>query len=161
MSAAPTTPPRERVLAAIDEAADELVAFVAETVRARSVTGAEGEVARLYEQWLSDRGFAVKLAPVDPAFRDARPAFAGERDLAARPNVYGWLQAPTGRPVLALNGHIDVVPAAGGDGDPFSGEVAGGRLRGRGAADMKGGLAAGMFAAHAVRAAGVELGCDV
>ncbi len=61
-------------------------------------------------------------------------------------------------PGLLLLGHTDVVPV--GDGwtvDPFGGEVQDGRLYGRGAADMKGGLAACVAAMSAVREAGVPL----
>ena len=47
-------------------------------------------------------------------------------------------------PIVAFSGHIDVVPAAEGDWrvDPFSGEIVDGSVYGRGAADMKGGVAA-------------------
>jgi acetylornithine deacetylase/succinyl-diaminopimelate desuccinylase family protein len=65
---------------------------------------------------------------------------------------------------LACNGHIDVVPA-GEAGKwrhpPFAGEIGDGRLFGRGAADMKGGVVAMMFAAEAVRRAGVPLAGDL
>ncbi len=59
-------------------------------------------------------------------------------------------------PGLLLLGHTDVVPI--GDGwtkDPFGGEVIDGRIYGRGASDMKGGLAAALVALAALR--GVEL----
>jgi acetylornithine deacetylase/succinyl-diaminopimelate desuccinylase family protein len=76
-----------------------------------------------------------------------------------RPNVLGRLGS--GGRTLAWNGHLDVVPA----GDlstwthpPFAAKVDGGRLIGRGSADMKGGVAAALAAGAAIRAAGVELG---
>jgi acetylornithine deacetylase/succinyl-diaminopimelate desuccinylase-like protein len=59
-------------------------------------------------------------------------------------------------PGLLLLGHTDVVPV--GDGwtkDPFGGELVDGRIYGRGASDMKGGLAASLAALAALR--GVEL----
>ncbi|GAA0958674.1 M20 family metallopeptidase [Kribbella koreensis] len=59
-------------------------------------------------------------------------------------------------PGLLLLGHTDVVPI--GDGwtrDPFGGELLDGRIYGRGASDMKGGLAAALAALAALR--GVEL----
>ena len=60
---------------------------------------------------------------------------------------------------LHLNGHLDVVPAgAGWTGDPFAGEIRDGSVWGRGASDMKGGVAAAVFAAEALRRAGVRLG---
>jgi succinyl-diaminopimelate desuccinylase len=57
-----------------------------------------------------------------------------------------------------LNGHVDVVPA--GDGwtvDPFGGVVRDGRIYGRGACDMKAGIAAAVFAADAISRSGVAL----
>jgi succinyl-diaminopimelate desuccinylase len=68
-----------------------------------------------------------------------------------------------GSPTLLINGHLDTVPVgpAPWAHDPFGGEVSDGRLWGRGAADMKGGVAAAIEAVHAVRRAGTELPCDV
>jgi acetylornithine deacetylase/succinyl-diaminopimelate desuccinylase family protein len=64
------------------------------------------------------------------------------------------------RPALAWNGHLDVVPA--GDPStwrhpPFGAEVVDGTLIGRGAADMKGGIASAFGAVSAIRRSGVEL----
>src|SRR4029453_7329199 len=89
-------------------------------------------------------GFAVEVQEVAPG----------------RPNVIGTLgEKSAGRKSLLLEGHTDVVT----EGDPrewswppFGAELADGRIYGRGAADMKGGLAAAMVAAAAFRRAGVE-----
>ena len=81
-----------------------------------------------------------------------------EIDLVApgRPNVIATLEGGGGDgPTLMFEGHTDVVTE--GDGwtvDPFGGEVRDGRLWGRGAADMKGGLAAMLFATHALASRG-------
>jgi succinyl-diaminopimelate desuccinylase len=73
-----------------------------------------------------------------------------------RPNVIATLDGGGGDgPTLMFEGHTDVVTE--GDGwtvDPFGGEVRDGRLWGRGAADMKGGLAAMLFATHALASRG-------
>jgi succinyl-diaminopimelate desuccinylase len=77
-----------------------------------------------------------------------------------RPNVIGTVgEKRAGQKSLLLEGHTDVVT----EGDPrewswppFGAELANGRIYGRGAADMKGGLAAAMVAAAAFRRAGVE-----
>jgi succinyl-diaminopimelate desuccinylase len=73
-----------------------------------------------------------------------------------RPNVIATVDGGGGPgPTLMFEGHTDVVTE--GDGwtvEPFGGEVAGGRLWGRGSADMKGGLAAMLFAADAFRRRG-------
>ena len=55
-------------------------------------------------------------------------------------------------PNYAFSGHIDVVPASGGPwrAEPFSGEIIDGAIYGRGAADMKGGVAAMLAASRAL-----------
>ena len=75
-----------------------------------------------------------------------------------RPNVIAELQGSLGAgPVLLFEGHTDVVMP----GDlsqwthaPFGGEIVDGRLYGRGAADMKAGVTAMLFAARALQLAG-------
>lgn len=91
---------------------------------------------------------ACRLRGIEPALDEVEPG---------RPNVRGVLPGGNG-PGLLLLGHSDVVPA--GDGwttSPTGGLVRDGRLYGRGAADMKGGLAALVVAMGALRRAGVEL----
>src|SRR5688500_2994265 len=61
--------------------------------------------------------------------------------------VAGRLAGTGGGRSMAINGHVDVVPVGDTSAwshDPWAGEVAGGRLWGRGATDMKGGVAAGL-----------------
>jgi acetylornithine deacetylase len=81
-----------------------------------------------------------------------------------RPITVGTLVGAGGGRSLIVNGHIDVVNS--GDPSlwsvpPFSGEIRDGRIIGRGALDMKGGIAAAMFAVRALRACGVELAGDL
>jgi acetylornithine deacetylase/succinyl-diaminopimelate desuccinylase-like protein len=60
-------------------------------------------------------------------------------------------------PGLLLLGHTDVVPVGEGwTKDPFGGAVENGRIYGRGASDMKGGLAASLAAMAALRGAGLS-----
>ncbi len=83
-----------------------------------------------------------------------------EEAAAGRPNVIAdWIGSGPG-PLLILEGHSDVVT----EGDPsvwsvppFGGVIADGRLYGRGAADMKGGLAAAIGAVRALRDARARL----
>jgi succinyl-diaminopimelate desuccinylase len=82
------------------------------------------------------------------------------RSEEGRPSVIASATRPDG-PSLAWNGHLDVVPAGSVDTwsrPPFAGEVVGDRLIGRGAADMKGPIAAALGAYAAIRRAGVDLG---
>jgi acetylornithine deacetylase len=92
----------------------------------------EGDCARALAAVLDDWGFDVRLI-------DGAPG---------RPNLVARL-GPVDAPALMLNGHLDVVGVEGMIHEPFSGDVRGGRIYGRGSADMKGGLAAMCAAAVA------------
>lgn len=62
-----------------------------------------------------------------------------------RINVVGRVHSDSGAPPLAILAHMDTVPAGKGwKYDPFGGEIRDGRLYGRGACDMKAGLAVAM-----------------
>jgi acetylornithine deacetylase len=81
-----------------------------------------------------------------------------------RPDVVGVVKGSGGGRSLILNGHVDVVPA--GDAhdwpvDPWAAELRDGAVWGRGACDMKGGLAAMTMAVRAVQTAGYRLRGDV
>ncbi|HXG68993.1 MAG TPA: ArgE/DapE family deacylase [Gemmatimonadaceae bacterium] len=91
------------------------------------VPGAPGEggVARFLSAVLEDWGFAVELQDVAPE----------------RQNVIARI-GPADTPALMLNGHLDVVGVEGMVHAPFDAELRDGRIYGRGAADMKGGIAA-------------------
>jgi acetylornithine deacetylase/succinyl-diaminopimelate desuccinylase family protein len=81
------------------------------------------------------------------------------RSDAGRPSVIGSLGSG-GHPQLVWNGHLDVVPAGSREAwthDPWAGSVVDGRLIGRGAADMKGPVAAALAATAALRRAGADL----
>lgn len=80
-----------------------------------------------------------------------------------RGNVVGCIPGCNGKKGLLLNGHLDVVPqgAQAWTYDPFSGAIDAGKLYGRGASDMKSGLAALVVAAGLVAQAGVPLQGDL
>ncbi|HEX2754603.1 MAG TPA: ArgE/DapE family deacylase [Candidatus Limnocylindrales bacterium] len=140
---------------AVDPAAirDELAAIV----RIPSVTGREEAVAGELAGRAREAGLAVELLTPDPAAIRADSAWPGEEtERTSLPVVIGRIGRPGGRR-LVLSGHIDVVPP--GDPatwmvDPWGGEVRDGRLHGRGACDMKGGVAAILGAVRALVASG-------
>jgi len=143
----------ERVLAAVDASADELVAFTSDLIKVPTVNP-PGDVyedcARLIGDRLALGGFEVEYHAAEgrPEHTSAHP----------RVNVVGLRRGRALRPAVHLNGHFDVVPAgAGWTLDPFGGVVKDGRVYGRGACDMKAGIAAAVYAAEAIRRAGVEL----
>jgi acetylornithine deacetylase len=132
---------------------ERLVADLAAIVRIPSVTGGEERVAADLAGRLADAGMAVETISPDPAAIRSDPAWPGEEtDRTALPVVIGRLGRPGGRRVI-LSGHVDVVPA--GDlgtwsVDPWAAEIRDGRLYGRGACDMKGGVAAILGAVRAL-----------
>jgi acetylornithine deacetylase/succinyl-diaminopimelate desuccinylase family protein len=135
------TAEESRVLAAVDDAA--LTALLQGLVRCPSPNppGGEEQTVAYLAKACEAAGLSVELDPVLPG----------------RPNLYASVGPPDGRGILVL-GHTDTVPA--GDGwtyEPFGARVESGRLVGRGAADMKGGLAAAVAAMGALVRAGAPL----
>ncbi len=130
-----------RVLAAVDEV--ELTALLQALVRCPSPNppGCEEQTVTRLASACEAAGLAVEVDPVLPG----------------RPNLYASAGPPDEPGVLVL-GHTDTVPAGDGwSGDPYGGSVEAGRLVGRGAADMKGGLAAAVAAMAALGRADVPL----
>jgi succinyl-diaminopimelate desuccinylase len=81
-----------------------------------------------------------------------------------RPSVVVVHSGKVGRPRLVLNGHIDVVPEGDLNGwsvQPFEGVVMENRVYGRGACDMKGGIAAAMMVAKIIKEHGIQLQGDL
>jgi succinyl-diaminopimelate desuccinylase len=147
----------DRVLAEVERAADELVDFTSELIRIPTVNPPGREYRRCAET--IGRRLAAFGMGVDYVEANGRPEHTPE---LPRVNVVGRLEGGSARPCLHLNGHFDVVPP--GDGwtvDPFGGLVRDGRIYGRGASDMKSGLAAAAFAVEAIRRAGVSLAGSV
>jgi acetylornithine deacetylase len=134
--------PAERAvldLVTLDEVRDVAVDLV--RAPGQNPPGDEGPTVAVLARTCAARGLAVTTAEVEPG----------------RSNLSAVLAGGTGPGVLLL-GHTDVVPV--GDNwsvPPFDGLVRDGRLFGRGAADMKGGLAACVVALSALRRAGVTL----
>ena len=141
------------MIGAVDALTDEVVAFTSALIRIPTINPpGEGydECARLIGATLAACGFAVEYH-----VPEGRPEHTARHP---RCNVIGTRRGRAARPLVHLNGHFDVVPAGGGwTVDPFGGVVRDGRIWGRGACDMKAGLAAAMFAAEAIRRAGIDL----
>lgn len=78
-----------------------------------------------------------------------------------RVNVIGILKGTGGGPSLMLNGHMDTVSAESMDENPFAATEKDGNIYGRGALDMKAGVAALIMAVESIMAAGTKLKGDV
>lgn len=160
MAGSDATAAERRVLEAIDE--EELVATLVELVRVPSVTGtdAEAELQHTLARWFEEAGLEVDLWALDLDDLRADPDFPGAE--APRLEGYGLVGTAEGEgpPGLVLQGHVDVVPV--GDlakwpgAEPFSASISDGVLHGRGACDMKAGVAATLAVARALHRSGVR-----
>jgi succinyl-diaminopimelate desuccinylase len=142
---------QEALFTAVDELEGDLVALLQRMIRIPTVNppgdGYEDFVADL-KQVLDQLGYATEVHRVPQDELDTLAPHAGGRP---RPNLLATLRSGAG-PIIHLNGHYDVVPV-GNDWtrDPFGGERSDGDVYGRGAADMKSGLAAQIIAVEALR----------
>jgi len=134
-------------LACLDEA--ELIDLTRDLIRISSVVrpgeagATEAAVAGHVETWLTKQGFDLEVQQVAPG----------------RPNVIAWLGEKGSGKSLLLEGHTDVVTEgnpAEWTHPPFGADLVDGRIYGRGAADMKSGLAAAMVAATAIKRSGAS-----
>ena len=146
----------------IEEAIDEreLVESLRALVRIPSVTGNERAAQEYLAQRMRAADLDVDFWPIDLQALRADPSYPGEEtersEACGLTGTFGGDEGPR----LILNGHIDVVPIGVRENwhvDPWGGELRDGRVFGRGACDMKGGLAAAFAAIRAVQRAGVPL----
>jgi succinyl-diaminopimelate desuccinylase len=138
--------PTESLFKAIDERRDELVELTRALIRFPTVNP-PGEAYRPCAQFIGDRlrarGFSVEYVHA--------AGTPGDSERYPRINVVARRQGAAPGPCVHFNSHIDVVQSGGGwTLDPFAAEVKEGRVYGRGACDMKGGLAASIIAVEAL-----------
>jgi acetylornithine deacetylase len=147
-------PLEENILVSIDGLKDEMVSFLQTLVQHPSTLGLERPAQEIVYRKFKSLGLPADLW--EPRLSDlcVHPGFAPvEWDYTGRPNVTAVLQGNGGGRSLALNGHIDVVspePLWGWSHDPWGAEIVGNRLYGRGAADMKAGIAMMVLALEAL-----------
>ncbi|MEO8289866.1 MAG: ArgE/DapE family deacylase [Gaiellaceae bacterium] len=142
---------------AVEVGFDDTVGFLQKLVRVPSLLGQEEPAQELVEERLRRLGFEVRSIVPDAARLAERPdsgiplmPYDGRRCLVA---TIGGGHGPS----LLLNGHVDVVsaePLHRWTKEPFGAEISDGRLYGRGACDMKGGIAAMLLGVEAALAAG-------
>ncbi|HET8727798.1 MAG TPA: ArgE/DapE family deacylase [Alphaproteobacteria bacterium] len=155
-----------RVLGAVDDAFEDEVALLQTLVRTPSLRGDERPVQEIVADELARRGYVVDRFGIDRDAFAAHPAFSPATiDYADTYNVVGSRQPASNRGrSLILNAHVDVVPTADParwTHPPFAAKRDGDWLYGRGAGDMKAGLAANIFALDALSAAGLSLTAPV
>ncbi|MCU4651451.1 ArgE/DapE family deacylase [Roseibacterium sp. SDUM158016] len=155
-----------RILRAVDAAFDAQTGFLAELTSHASTRGREQSAQDFMAAEIAARGLVVDRWQIDLDEIRGLPGFSpvlGPYDDAI--NVVGTHRSTTrkGRSLI-LNGHVDVVPEGPHDmwdSPPFAPRIDDGWMYGRGAGDMKAGLAGNLFALDALRACGMAPAADV
>ncbi|MDR3264504.1 MAG: YgeY family selenium metabolism-linked hydrolase [Synergistaceae bacterium] len=126
---------------AIGSYENDLIAFAQALVRTRSLSGGEGDVARLTEAKMKELGY-------DEVFIDRIGNVVGKM---------GTGRIGNGEKTLLFDSHMDTVEVVDAEEwkyPPFGGDIVDGRLYGRGSVDMKSALAAAVYAPVVAREAG-------
>jgi acetylornithine deacetylase len=157
---------QQRIIEATEKLEDDIVDFASRLVAEPSTRGEEASVLQVMEAELKKLEFNTKKIAIDPQKLKDHPGFAPVPwEYDNRYNVVGYRPADQeGGRSLMLNGHLDVVNPGCLDfweNDPFSPIIKDGWLYGRGAGDMKSGIAAMIYAVHAVQAAGFGIQAPV
>lgn len=144
---------------------DQITGILKDILRIPSVTGEEAEIQKYFSKYLRDLGLVIDEWEPDIDELKRHPAFVPvESDYKGRPNLVATMKGTgSGRSIL-LNGHVDVIPAGPRDAwsvDPWGGEIIDGKIFGRGASDMKSGLAAMTAAVKILRDLEIKLNGDL
>jgi acetylornithine deacetylase len=160
-----------RVCDAVEERREELVALASALIGFDTTAREPGDPPRderALQERLASRleraGAEIDLWEPDADTLAGKPLVPPGLDFAGRPQLIARRRGSGDGRSLVLNGHIDAVsvePRGRWTSDPFAAEVRDGRLYGRGACDMKGGIAAMTLATETLADLGVELAGDL
>jgi len=129
----------------VERKKEEIVDFCRKLIRIPSVGGEEKEIQEFVARHLREMGLEVEMWDPEIAEMREHPGYVDTgADYRGRPNVVGIYRGKGVGKSLILNGHTDVVtpePVRRWSHDPWGAEVVDGKIYGRGACDMKGGVA--------------------
>ena len=165
----------KKVLDLIGQNKREIIECLRKLISFKTVTPpedgkAEGDDYRELQSYVSnileEMGFDLDMWEIDASKLKRFPGalVLPNRDLSNMPIVVGTLKGGGKGKSLLLNGHYDVVPPGvieNWSHDPFRGEIEGNKIFGRGAFDMKSGVAAMLEAVKFIRQAGIKLSGDL
>jgi acetylornithine deacetylase len=167
----PLTAAEQRACEAIEAGRDELVSLAGALIGFDTTARQVGDPARdeaALQEYLAGRlgaaGASVDVWEPDGKALAGMPLVPPGLSFEGRPQLIARLKGRGEGPSLVFNGHIDVVsaePRSEWASDPFVASVRDGRLYGRGACDMKGGIAAMVFAVETLSSLGVSLDGDL
>lgn len=155
----------ELIKEAVEARRPQAIAMLQSLVRIPSITGEEGEVQDCVQELMHERSLDVDRWEMTAEEIAPHAWDVGEvTDFANRPNLAGKRQGHGDGRSIILNAHVDTVDP--GDPalwslDPYSGEVKGDRLYGRGACDMKGGLVTYLVALDVLNDLGLKPAGDI
>ncbi|MDP6122085.1 MAG: M20/M25/M40 family metallo-hydrolase, partial [Rhodospirillales bacterium] len=159
------TTEQRKILDKIDEKRDHVIEFLQKIISIPSVTGNEGPIQDFLGDYLGNLGLDVDKWETDweelkkhPGYRPVAVGYEG------RPNIVATLNGTGGGRSLLLNGHVDVIPIGMKEGwsqEPWGGKIEDGRIYGRGAADMKSGVATHIMVVECMLAAGLKPKGDI
>jgi acetylornithine deacetylase len=165
------TPREQEVTEAIAARRDDLVGLTRSLVSFDTQShpidepGQEADLQAYVGERLRDAGLTIDIWEPAPGSLPAdRLRLGPDFHFQGRPQLLARLAGAGDGRSLLFNGHIDTVtvePRHLWSSDPLAGEVRDGRLYGRGACDMKGGVAAMVFATEVLRDLGVRLRGDL
>lgn len=157
---------REQLFSCIEDNRVQIVDFLRKLISYPSVTGNEGEIQKFISGWLKER-LEAQVDVWEPDLQELRkhPGYVPvDRDYKNRPNVVGVHKGIGSGRSLLFNGHVDVIPAGPEEAwntNPWEATVQDDKVYGRGASDMKAGLAGYSMAMDAIIQCGIKLKGDV
>ena len=158
-------PSNEKACKWIDQNKNELIELLQKIIRIPSVTGDEGPIQDFLNGYLKGLGIETEMFVPDLNELRKHPAYVKEsQPYSGRPNIVATIKGSGGGKSLLFNGHIDVIPEGAPENwehGPWSGDVENGKLYGRGASDMKAGVAAFTMAIKAILLSGIKLKGDL
>ena len=151
---------KQKICQYIEDHREDLIHTLQTVVRIPTLVGQEGEGQRFMQDLYAELGLKVISFEADYEKVSKHKAFVESGfKFEGRPNIIGIFEGQPSARSLILNGHIDIVspePISEWKHHPWSGEVVDGRLYGRGACDMKGGLIANYFALKSLLDTGLK-----
>jgi acetylornithine deacetylase len=157
-------PAIDRVWREIENREDELVQLVADLVGHQSVLGEEAGIQQFVAGHMQLSGLETQSWDIDESLKELPEAGDSGVPFEGRPNVAGIQPGAGGGRSLIVNGHIDVVspePVENWTRDPWAAEIDDGRMFGRGALDMKSGVAMNLMLPRWLRDVGIQTQGDI
>jgi acetylornithine deacetylase len=157
-------PAIDRLWREIENREDELIQLVTNLVWYRSVLGQEADIQHFVAGHLQLSGLETDVWDIDEALKDLPESGESGVPFEGRPNVAGIQRGAGGGRSLILNGHVDVVspePMENWTRDPWAAEIEDNRMYGRGALDMKAGVAINLMLPRWLRDVGIQTRGDI